>query len=231
MTQLQFIKALQDKGYSLTDTQIQQFEQYRSFLQQENKKINLTALISDEDIYEKHFYDCCLILPLLKDVTSFCDVGSGAGFPGVVIAIMRNDIEVTLVEPTQKRCHFLSKLIELCELDNVSVINKRSEDYTEGFEMFDVVSARAVANLSILLEICLPLLKIEGTMIAMKGALGQEEIKEAQHALKILKSHVEKVNIETLSDQSTRINISIKKMGKLSNKYPRPYAQIKKKPL
>lgn len=231
MTQLQFIKALQDKGYSLTDTQIQQFEQYRSFLQQENRKINLTALISDEDIYEKHFYDCCLILPLLKDATSFCDVGSGAGFPGVVIAIMRNDIEVTLVEPTQKRCHFLSKLIELCELDNVSVINKRSEDYTEGFEMFDVVSARAVANLSILLEICLPLLKIEGTMIAMKGALGQEEIKEAQHALKILKSHVEKVNIETLSDQSTRINISIKKMGKLSNKYPRPYAQIKKKPL
>lgn len=231
MNKKSFNETLIKIGYPLTETQQGQFEAYRSFLQQENEKINLTALTSDEAIYEKHFVDCCLILDFLKDATSFGDVGSGAGFPGMVVAIMRPDISVTLIEPTMKRCRFLEDLSRLLKLDNVVVKNVRAEDFKAGFESFDVVSARAVAQLSILCEICLPLLKVGGKMIAMKSAQGQLEVNDASHALKTLQSEVVSIDQHILSDGSIRTNIEITKRNKISSKYPRSYAQIKKKPL
>lgn len=231
MTPKQFIEALHQLGYLISDTQISQFDKYRSFLQQENQKINLTALISNEDIYEKHFYDCSLILPLLDNIRSFCDVGSGAGFPGVVIAIVRPDIQVTLLEPTLKRCRFLEALAQELDLRNITVVNQRAEEFTEGFEQFDGVSARAVAQLPILLEICLPLLKVGGLMIAMKGSQGESEAQLASNALKVLKASIEQIQSETLLDSSKRVNLCVRKQQATPKKYPRAYAQIKKNPL
>lgn len=232
MNRQSFKQALEKHSLYISEKQASQFEMYRSFLQDENQKINLTALISDEDIYEKHFYDCALIMPLIQETArTFGDVGSGAGFPGVVVAILRPDLHVTLIEPTQKRCRFLEALIEKCELTNVTVFNQRAEESSNLFNHFDIVSARAVANMSILLELCIPLVKTGGHMIAMKGPQGLDELKACETALKKLHSTPIKYDEITLSDDSKRINILIHKEKTTPTKYPRPYPQIKKNPL
>lgn len=231
MTKSQFIQAVSELGIQLTEQQLEQFEQYMHMLQEWNEKMNLTAITEDEEVWEKHFYDS--ILPFASlDPSSMCDVGSGAGFPGIPVKIAFPKCKMTLIEPLHKRCRFLSAVVEELGLDNVEIINERAEDYAKDHrESFQIVSARAVAKLSILLELCVPLLKVNGIMIALKGKNGNEELQQAKKAISELGIQLIKEEKTTIEDGSTRINLYFEKMRPTPKKYPRAYGQIKKKPL
>lgn len=210
----------------------QNLEKYKNHIQKINQVLNLTAIDDDEGIYLKHFYDSLLIHKEIKEGQTLCDIGSGAGFPGLVLAISRPDIKVTLIEPTTKRTNFLHEVAQMCELENVTIINGRAEDVIDEYrEHFDVVTARAVAYLDILSELCLPFVKVGGLFIAMKGAKGKEELEISKKAIKILGGTVESsTNIEK-ENLGSRINLNIRKTSKTHTKYPRNYGRIKKTPL
>lgn len=211
--------------------QLQQFERYADLLIEWNEKFNLTSITGREDIYVKHFYDS--ILPsLYRDLKgSLADVGSGAGFPGIPLKIMYPDLEVTLIEPTGKRCTFLNEVISQLSLDKITVVNMRSEDYARENVRFDFVTARAVAELNILTELCLPLVKTDGHFIVMKGPKAYQELENASRAIRVLGGTVREVREIPLSSDQTRVLIDIQKTSGHDPKYPRNYSQIKKKPL
>ena len=211
--------------------QLQQFERYADLLIEWNEKFNLTSITGREDIYVKHFYDS--ILPsLYRDLKgSLADVGSGAGFPGIPLKIMYPDLEVTLIEPTGKRCTFLNEVISQLSLDKITVVNMRSEDYARENVRFDFVTARAVAELNILTELCLPLVKTNGHFIVMKGPKAYQELENASRAIRVLGGTVREVREIPLSSDQTRVLIDIQKTSGHDPKYPRNYSQIKKKPL
>ena len=215
----------------VTDRQLQQFERYADLLIEWNEKFNLTSITGREDIYVKHFYDS--ILPsLYRDLKgSLADVGSGAGFPGIPLKIMYPDLEVTLIEPTGKRCTFLNEVISQLSLDKITVVNMRSEDYARENVRFDFVTARAVAELNILTELCLPLVKTDGHFIVMKGPKAYQELENASRAIRVLGGTVREVREIPLSSDQTRVLIDIQKTSGHDPKYPRNYSQIKKKPL
>lgn len=218
--------------FGLTTQQIQHYQEYAQLLIQQNKVMNLTAIDDVDGILEKHFVDCLLIKEELSHVQTFGDVGSGAGFPGLVLAIACPEIEFTLIEPTKKRCNFLEWVVNHLKLTNVTIINGRAEDVVKELrESFDIVSARAVANLTMLSELCLPLVKVKGRFIAMKGSKALEEVEEAQTAIKILGGRVDNCKKSMLSDGSLRYNVIIQKIKKTPLGYPRMYAQIKKNPI
>ncbi len=234
MKQEEFILKLKEKGLNLSSSQIEQFELYLRTLQEYNKVMDLTTIIEDEDVYEKHFYDSLLCsFKIDLNSKSLLDVGSGAGFPGIPLAIAYPNTQITLLEPTTKRCNFLEIVKNKLGLDNVTIINDRAENYIKGHEeSFDVVTARAVSRLNILLELVASYLKVNGTFISLKGKIGLEELKEASNALKTLSLKLDFVQEEHLiSNDDVRINIFIKKLGKTNPKYPRNYGQIKKRPL
>lgn len=209
-----------------------QFAQYATLLERESKVMNLTAL-DPKEYYEKHFFDS-LLLSELYDFREeqLIDVGTGAGFPGLVLAIVYPTLDVTLLEPTTKKCTFLKSVIKELKLTNVAVVNKRAEDYSERRETFDLATTRAVAALNIVLELCGPLLKNGGSVLAMKGKNYHTELSEAANAIYTLKLELGKQKIHFLpSDGSMRANIRFVKRGLTESIYPRAYAQIKKKPL
>lgn len=193
--------------------------------------MNLTAITEDGQIWEKHFYDS--IVPFISlNFKTLCDVGSGAGFPGIPAAIAWPDRNFTLVEPLGKRCKFLEHVKETLHLENVKIVNARAEDFAKDHrEDFDAVSARAVARLSILLELCIPLLKPKGIFIALKGRNAMQELEQAAPALKALHVRLDKTEEFSLGSEGERINFYFIKEGSTSKQYPRPYAAIKKKPL
>ncbi len=222
-----------DKLKSLNlNLNLKQFEIYKNHIQEINKVLNLTAIDDDEGIYLKHFYDSLLIEKYLKKDSTLCDIGSGAGFPGLVIAIARPDISVTLIEPTLKRCNFLNEVIAMLGLKNVVVLNARAEEAVIDLrESFDVVTARAVAYLDVLSELCIPFVKMGGYFIAMKGAKGLEELEVSKIAIEKLGAVI--IEVETLVEDELgeRINLLIEKTKKTPLKYPRNYGRIKKTPL
>lgn len=231
MTKTEFQKACFDAGIQLSDDQIQQFEKYMQLLIEWNEKMNLTAITQEEEVWEKHFYDSIMPFTKMKFET-MCDIGSGAGFPGIPVKIAFPQVKMTLVEPLQKRCRFLNEVKTQLGLENLEILNVRAEDLAkEKRECFDVVSARAVAKLSILLELCVPLVKMNQTMVALKGKNGHEELNHAKKAIDTL--GVELIHEETfkIEEDATRINLYFKKVKHTPNKYPRAYGQIKKKPL
>lgn len=221
-----------NNGIVISQEMLEQFDEYAKLLIEVNKHMNLTAITDYEEIVEKHFFDSLLPLAGTDLSGKVCDVGSGAGFPGLVWAIVRRDLTITLLEPTGKRCDFLNQVITKLSLSNVTVVNKRAEDYAkEKRESFDCVTARAVANLRILSELCLPLLKVGGLFLALKGAKGKEEAIEAKHALAELGAEIIKEEDASLINGEKRVNLYIKKGKTTPVKYPRNYGQIKKKPL
>ncbi|NMB18855.1 MAG: 16S rRNA (guanine(527)-N(7))-methyltransferase RsmG [Erysipelothrix sp.] len=223
-----------DKRFNNLDVfvDVDKFDIYKNHLQEVNKVLNLTAITDDEGIYLKHFYDSLLIEKHIPKNASLCDIGSGAGFPGLVLAIARPDLKVTLVEPTLKRCNFLNEVIELLDLNNVIVLNERAEDLANDYrEEFDVVTARAVAYLDILSELCLPLVKPGGLFVAMKGAKGIEELNISKNAIRILGGNVQVIDELYDEDLGSRINIVVDKTANTPGKYPRNYGRIKKTPL
>lgn len=224
---------LQKTNIANVDEIMAKFVIYHDFLAEKNAVMNLTA-IAKEEYFEKHFYDS-LLLSELHNFTSetLLDIGSGAGFPGLVLAIIYPKLVITLLEPTKKRANFLNETIKLLNLSNVKVISKRAEDFINGQrEKFDLVTARAVANMPVLLELAAPFVKVNGYLLIMKGQSAETELKAAQNALNILDLQVvAQKRHELISDQAIRINFKIIKTKLTNTKYPRNYGQIKKKPL
>lgn len=215
----------------LNEIQIAQFKRYADLLVEWNEKMNLTAIVKMEEIYKKHFLDCILPSFGMNMVGSLCDVGAGAGFPSIPLLIVYPKLNVTIVEPLQKRCTFLKHLVKELKLENIVIENRRSEEYVKEMrETFDIVSARAVANLVMLSELCIPLLKVDGIFLAMKGSGANEELKQAEYAIQTLGCRLLKKE-ENKLDEAKRINLIFVKENKTPAKYPRIFAKIKKEPL
>ena len=234
MKKEEFISLLSKNNVVLSEKQSLQFEKYLYLLQEYNKVMNLTGITEEEEVYEKHFYDSLLFsFNENMDGLSLIDVGSGAGFPGVPLAIVYPSLKVTLLEPLTKRCKFLEVVKNELGLTNVVIVNERAEDFSKkNEEKFDIATARAVSKLNILLEISSQMIKVNGYFIALKGKIAQEEIEQAKNALKVLNFKIEKNKEDYLpSDEDSRANIFIKKLGSTNKKYPRNYSQIKNRPL
>ncbi|HBS91057.1 MAG TPA: 16S rRNA (guanine(527)-N(7))-methyltransferase RsmG [Erysipelotrichaceae bacterium] len=231
MNQDEFCLEAKKYQIDLTEKQLNQFVLYAQLLQEWNEKMNLTAIVEWDEIFQKHFLDSMTIAPFCLNASSLADIGSGAGFPGLVLKIVFPQLHVTLVEPTNKRCNFLKEVISQLQLNEVDVLNERAEDLKDHRESFDVVTARAVANLQVLSELCLPLVRIDGSFVSMKGAAGRQEVADAKNAISLLGGQVEAVEDLLMSDGSSRVNVNIKKVRITPMKYPRAYGQIKKKPL
>ena len=218
-------------GFSLSENQLAKLDLYSDLLIQYNEKFNLTAITNKEDIYVKHFLDCLYLCKYLDSSKSLLDIGSGAGFPGVIIKIFYPKMNITLLEPNNKKVMFLNTIKKQLDLSKLEIINQRSEDYVKDNRgKYDFVTARAVAPLNILLELAIPLLKVNGTFIAMKGPKGNQELLESQNALKLL-SCVANDTIQYSIEENTRQLLFFKKLAATQEKYPRNYSQIKKKPL
>ena len=218
--------------FSLSSTQIEQFAKYCSLLQEWNEKMNLTAIIDENKIIEKHFYDCLIPAksPYFKGKT-ILDVGSGAGFPGLVFAIAFPDKKVTLVDATAKKCSFLVEVTKSLKLHNVTIVNKRAEELNDR-DHFDLVSARAVASLPTLLEITAPFAKVHGIVLAMKGDKGEEELQNSHRAISLLDLHLLEKNVDELPNgEGKRVNIFFEKGAKTQKRFPRKWSEIHSKPL
>lgn len=226
-----FITRLQNQGIRLTDKQIQQFEDYADILLEYNQKMNLTAIEHRDEVFEKHFYDSILPSLVYPLQGTLCDVGAGAGFPSIPLKIVYPELDVTIIEPLAKRVHFLTELTAKLKIQ-VTLLNDRAEDVVKKQrEFFDVVTARAVAGLPILAELCIPLVKVNGAFIALKGSKAQEEVQQAQFATQLLGCRLKDIYVQPLNETVSRYNVVYIKNKKTPNKYPRAYAQIKKKPL
>lgn len=231
---MDFNNLLKGINIVLSEKQLKQFEIYFKYLVEYNNYVNLTAITEEEDVYIKHFYDSILVGKVydLTSVKSICDVGSGAGFPSIPLKIVYPNLEVTIVDGLDKRITFLKQLVDKLELTNVTLVHGRAEEFAkEHRESFDIVTARAVARANILNELCIPLVKVGGHFISMKGKNAEEEIAEG-NSLRLLNAKIIKQNEYYLPrEDSKRVLILIEHFAECSKKYPRAYASIKKNPL
>ncbi|HLR41078.1 MAG TPA: 16S rRNA (guanine(527)-N(7))-methyltransferase RsmG [Virgibacillus sp.] len=233
----QFTTELQKKGIELSDRQLEQFAIYFQTLVEWNKKINLTALTSEADVYLKHFYDSisAAFYYDFNEVVHICDVGAGAGFPSIPLKICFPHLHISIVDSLNKRIGFLNHLADQLELDNVTFYHSRAEDFGKNAkyrETFDVVMARAVARMSVLSELCLPLSKIKGSFIAMKGAQANEELADAGKAIQTLGGKVSMTQTFSLpQEDSERSIVIVNKDRKTPKKYPRKAGTPNKDPI
>ncbi len=236
MTPEQFYEKLKEFGIELTEKQQWQLHRYWELLVEWNGFMNLTGITEINEVYLKHFYDSVIGFLMFEDIhncRTMADVGSGAGFPALPVKIVFPHLEMALVDSLGKRVNFLNHVIKEVGLENIEAYHARAEDFTkENRESFDIVTARAVARLNMLAELCVPLVKEGGYFIALKGQTGQEELIESQKALDVLGVKIEVVHdVELPSEAGSRTNIYTKKYKKTPNKYPRAFGQIKNKPI
>ncbi len=220
-------------GIMVTDRQLEQLDMYAALLVEWNERMNLTSILEPEEIETKHFLDCMLAAQLCRAGERLADVGTGAGFPGVVMKIMQPEIAITLVDSLEKRLTFLAEVGRQLGLD-MTYIHARAEDAghePDLREAFDTITARAVAPLNVLAEYCLPLTKTGGRLIAMKGRSAADEVESAAAAIEILGGKTADEREFTLPDGSERQIIIIEKAAPTPDKYPRRASAIKKKPL
>lgn len=233
MNKSEFIEELKKLNINITDKMLNELEVYKNFLQEYNKHTNLTAITNDEDIYLKHFYDSLTIVKTidLNRVERLLDIGTGAGFPGMVIKIIYPNIKVTLLDSNNKKIKFLEELATKLNID-VEIIHSRVEDYARNnLNKFDIVTSRAVANLRVLTELSLPLVKVNGYFIALKGVV-EEELQDAKSTINILNSEIADIISFNLYQNNNQRNIVKIKKNKESNiKELRTYDKIIKKPL
>lgn len=230
-TKSDFNRKLEEQGVRLTQRQINQFAIYAQMLITWNQKMNLTAITNLDEIYEKHFYDSLLIGFDEELSGKICDVGAGAGFPSIPLKIVFPHLQVTIVEALQKRVTFLNALKEALDIE-VTCVHSRSEDFAKDHrEEFDIVCARAVANLQVLSELCIPLVKQNGVFIACKGSKALQELANSEHAIATLGCRLKKQARHVLSNDAIRINFYFTKIKESGGMYPRSYATIKKHPL
>lgn len=230
---------LEAAGFTVTEKQLEQFTTYYEMLIETNKSLNLTAITDPHEVAVKHFVDSLTALDegqiVFKTGATLLDLGTGAGFPGIPLAIMRPDLKITLFDSLQKRLTFLESVIKALHISNVTTLHGRAEDLSHMAAhraTYDIVTSRAVARLPILLEWALPYVKQNGYMVALKGAAYEEELQEAKKALQILKGTVDRVKpvqLPTLADK--RAIIYVRKTGITPKQYPRKPKEIKTKPL
>lgn len=217
------------------DEQLDKFYCYMNLLLEWNEKINLTAITNPEEVILKHFIDSLTINKYIEENKSVVDVGTGAGFPGIPLKIYRPDIEVTLVDSLNKRINFLDEVISSLKLDNICTVHSRIEDFGKNNkyrEKFDYVTARAVANMSVLSEYLIPIAKVDGKCICMKGSNVDEELNNGKTAIGILGGKIENVDEFYLPDSDISRNIIvINKIKSTPNKYPRKAGVPSKEPL
>lgn len=226
-----------NENISFDENKYNQFMQYKNMVQEWNEKVNLTAIIEDEEIIRKHFIDCIKIFKFspLKEATNVIDVGTGAGFPGIPMKIMKENMNVVLLDSLNKRINFLNEVISTLKLKNIETIHGRAEDYArenKHRQFYDVAVSRAVANLTVLSELSIPYVKVGGFFVAMKGPSVDEEIKESKDAIELLGGKLEdiiKINIEN-SDLNHNL-VVIKKIKDTPKSYPRKAGIVSKKPL
>lgn len=232
---MDFIGKLKEFDIEINDEQIKSFEKYMSLLLEWNEKINLTAITQPEEVKLKHFVDSLTVLKYINDDDRVIDIGTGAGFPGIPLKIMKENAKITLLDSLNKRINFLNIVIETLNLRNIQAIHGRAEEIARNKlyrEKYDVVVSRAVANLSTLTEYMLPFVKVGGKCICMKGANVNEELKKAKNAIKELGGELERVDNFYLSDNGNERNIIvIKKIEETKSKYPRKAGTPSKEPL
>lgn len=233
MNKNRFIEEIEKLGIEVTEKKLEQLEKYYELLIEYNKVMNLTGITEQDEVYLKHFYDSLTISKIidLEKENSLCDLGSGAGFPGIVIKIFYPELKIVLVDSLNKRINFLNIVIKELGLENIVAIHARIEDYAkENEEKFDIVTARAVAPLNILLELGIKLVCVGKYFIAMKGNIDKEP--DYSNAIKQLDCSLENIiKFKLPIEESNRSLIKIKKEKKTSRLFPRKYSDIKKKPL
>ena len=223
-------------GVEINSEIIKKLNTYGNLLVEWNEKINLTAITEPQDVLYKHFYDCILFLKHnnLPQNSSLIDVGTGAGFPGMVLKIVRPDLDITLLDSLNKRLVFLNEVINALSLKGIKTIHMRAEEAGKSKlhrEKYDVATARAVASLPVLLEYCTPLVKKGGLFVGMKGPSVTEEVALCGNALKLLGLGKPDIICETLRNDEQRAFVTIKKISQTPPKYPRKPADISKQPL
>ena len=231
MNKEEFLKEIKKLNIKLTDTMLHQLEEYADFLLTYNEHTNLTAIKTKEEVYLKHFYDSFTLVKIANlQNGKLLDVGTGAGFPGLVLAIVFPNLKVTLLDSNNKKITFLNECIEKLHLQNVQTVYSRAEDYTRAHrEYYDFVTSRAVAELRILLELNIPALKVNGNFLVMKGNL-EEELEESINTMKILNCKILiQEKFELPNNGGSRTLMSIIKEKETDRKYPRTYDKIKKK--
>lgn len=239
MEKQEFFDGMQEKSMDLEISfsveQLEKFYKYMELLIEWNEKINLTAITEPKEIILKHFIDSITILNEIKEGSKLVDVGTGAGFPGIPLAIMNSKIKITLVDSLNKRLIFLQEVIKELKLENVEIIHARAEEFgqnKEYRESFDIATSRAVANLSTLSEYLLPLVKLDGKCISMKASEATEEIKQAEKAIEILGGVIEKIEEFNLPQSNIgRTIIIVNKKKRTPTKYPRKPGTPSKEPI
>ncbi len=229
----EFKKRIEELGISYNEDMLKKLEIYANFLLEYNEHTNLTAIKTKNEVYLKHFYDSLTITKVidLTKTSDILDIGSGAGFPGVVLKIFYPNLKVTLLDANNKKTTFLNQLICKLELNNIEIIHDRVENYAkDNLNKFALVTARAVANMRVLSEIALPLVKVNGFFVAMK-ANAKEELEEALFTIKLMNGQVTGNCSFTLVDAGLRSLIKIKKIKESNLSDLRPYDKIVKKPL
>ncbi len=234
MTEKEFVYYLKKLNINISEEKLEKLNIYYEFLIEWNEKFNLTAITEKKDVYLKHFYDSLTISTVtdLNYSLSFCDAGTGAGFPGIVIKILFPNIKLTLLDSLRKRTIFLEEICKKLDIEDVEIFHTRIEDFAKiNREKYDIVTARAVSNLNTISELCIPMVKVDGVFISMKGKL-DEEIKLTNQAIEILGGKIKEVKKFNLPiDNNFRSLIIITKQAPTHKKYPRIFDQIKKKPL
>jgi len=233
MTKEEFIEEIEKLNISYTKDMLDKLEIYKDYLIEYNSHTNLTAIKEENEIYLKHFYDSLTICKSydFTKVNNLLDIGTGAGFPGMVIKIFFQNINVTLLDSNNKKTKFLIELAKKLKID-VTVINDRVENFAKNhLNTFDIVTSRAVANLRVLSEISIPLVKVDGYFIALKGNI-EEELKDAKNTIEIMNGNIENIiNFDLYNNSGIRNILVIKKIKETKLDILRPYDKIIKKPL
>lgn len=231
MNKQEFFEELAKLGINLTNDQIDKLARFYQLLVTWNEKINLTTIIKEEEVYLKHFYDSLTLIKVvdLRQHLTVLDVGTGAGFPGIVLKIVFPNLKITLLDSLTKRINYLNEIIKELDLHDIETVCSRCEEYTKiNREKYDLVVARAVSHLKILSEMIIPTVKVNGYFIAMKANLN-DELEKTIPMLKKLNSELKEIKEFSLPiENSKRTLVVIKKNAKTALLYPRKYSEIKK---
>lgn len=227
----EFLNKTKELGITITEEMLNKLDTYYHILKEENNKYNLTRIIEEDAVYLKHFYDSLTITKVIDiNNQSICDIGSGAGFPGLVLAICFPNTKLTLIESNGKKCNFLNIVKDKLNLTNVTILNTRAEEFSKNNrEVFDIVTARAVAPLKHLLEYSVPLLKIGGYFITMKANVENEEVNITNYYNKLNIKEVTREVFNLPKEDSIRTIIKYQKLKETDSKYPRRYSEIIKR--
>ena len=231
MNKQEFLEELEKLGINLTNDQIDKLARFYQLLVTWNEKINLTTIIKEEEVYLKHFYDSLTLIKVidLRQPLTILDVGTGAGFPGIVLKIVFPNLKITLLDSLTKRINYLNEIIKELDLHDIETVCSRCEEYTKiNREKYDLVVARAVSHLKILSEMIIPTVKVNGYFIAMKANLN-DELEKTIPMLKKLNSELKEIKEFSLPiENSKRTLVVIKKNAKTALFYPIKYSEIKK---